>query len=213
MVKLAICDDHPLFNDGLLKIVQEITNCEVISRAFQGAELIEKIRNKKVPDVVLLDIHMPPGINGYHVVKYCKEHFPSIKFIALTFFSDSEAILGMIKVGASGFISKGASKEILAKAINEVSKGNFFLDPNIDKSLLPATLPSDSHKHGIESLTLRELEVAKLMCTDKPYKQIALELKISVNTVENIRIRIFKKIGAKTRTEAALFFSKTGLLG
>lgn len=210
---MAICDDHMLFNDGLAKIVQEIENCQVISTAFQGAELIEKIRNKKIPDIVLLDIHMPPGINGYQVVKYCKEHFPSIKFIALTFFIDSEAILGMIKVGANGFISKGASKEILIKAISEVSRGNFFLDPNIDKSLLPASLSSDSQKHGIDSLTHRELDLVKLMCTDKPYKQIANELKISPNTVENIRIRIFKKIGAKTRTEAALFFSKTGLLG
>jgi DNA-binding NarL/FixJ family response regulator len=207
MIKLVICDDHQMFADGLEKLIHGINNCKIIGRATQGADLIQMIKKNIKPDIVLLDIHMPPGLNGYSVVKYCKEHFPGIKFIALSVFNDNEAVSGMIKSGADGFLWKGMSKEILERAITEVAAGKPFFDLQKTSSARKRL----NQNGGVQSLTERELEAAKLMCTDKPYKQIAKELEISPNTIENIRVRIFKKLGAKTRTDVALFMTKTGM--
>jgi two-component system invasion response regulator UvrY len=203
MTKIVICDDHQLFRDGLAKLVQTIKTCEVVATTDQGSTLLKMLANGLAPDIILVDIHMPPGLNGYEVVRFCKQHYPDIKFIAISFFDDPKAIKNMMNAGAKAFISKSCSGEDLQRAIFAVAENNYFLNLEADAGV---------ETSNVATLTSRELETARLMCTDKPYKQIARDLKISPNTIENIRIRLFKKIGAKTRTELAIILQKTGLL-
>lgn len=212
MIKVMVCDDHQLLREGVIKIINTFTNCKVIAEASQGEEAINLIETGNKPDILLLDIHMPPGMNGYEVVKHLQGKYNFIKVIGFSAYNDIKAIIGMASGGAKGFISKAISKEMLEKAIKQVSKGFIFFEPELTAELFSLNESNLYKKKGIHSLTMREFEVARLMASDKPYKQIAEELSISTSTLENIRIRIFEKSGAKTRTEVALFMIKTGLI-
>lgn len=211
MIKVMICDDHKLFREGLMMLINKLQTFEIIGLAGTGEEVIDFIDSGVIPDILLLDINMSPGMNGYELTRYIKKNHCDIKILAISCHSDNRVIKGMIRTGADGFISKYMDVGALRKAISIVSSGGFYFEEKnmIDDDFCKTSI---NNKTGIHLLTQRELDVAFLMCTNKPYKEIAKNLKISPSTLENIRIRIFEKTESETRTEVAIFLMRIGLV-
>lgn len=206
-----ICDDHKLFREGLMMLINKLRTFEIIGLAGAGEDVIDFIDSGVIPDILLLDINMSPGMNGYELTKYIKKNKCDIKIIAISCHFDNRVIKGMISAGADGFISKYMDVGALQKAISIVSSGGFYFEENnvINDIYFKKSV---NKKNGIHLLTQRELDAALLMCTNKPYKEIAKILKISPSTLENIRIRIFEKTESETRTEVAIFLMRIGLV-
>jgi DNA-binding NarL/FixJ family response regulator len=209
MISVVVCDDHHVIRAGVIKLLDEVGTCRVIGEAAQGDELFLLFHEGKIPDVVILDIHMPPGLSGYDVVRRMRKDFKSVKIIVFSNYADPRAVEGMLSIGASGFISKGVSLKLLEKAITEVSNDQLYVGLSRTDDL--QATKTQTEEFGIETLTKRELEVARLMCTDKTYKEMAEQLHISPNTIDNIRERVFRKTGAKNRSAVIIMLVKTGL--
>jgi two-component system invasion response regulator UvrY len=211
VAKIIICDDHQLFRETLASVLNTTPGYSVIKDVSSGEDLIQYLNYNAQPEIILLDICMPGGQNGYEIARYLTKNYPQIIIIGFSGFCNQKAILGMFKSGAKGFITKSARKEELIEALNNIIIGNntFY----IDDVFYINDLEKDTQLHnGIHLLTKRELEVSKLLCSDLPYKQIANLFNISPNTLENIRIRIFTKLETKTRTDLALTMMRLGLI-
>ncbi|MES2371908.1 MAG: response regulator transcription factor [Bacteroidota bacterium] len=210
MLTLAICDDHFLFRSGIVSVIRKFTNFHILSDVSSGEELICLLESGMIPDVILLDISMPNGMNGYEASRQISLKFPDVKVIGLSAYDNELAELGMIMSGAKGFLPKTIGHETLAAAIIQIAEGNHCCIRNKQVAYFP--INEHPARHWINTLTRREMEVAKLMCSGMPYKQIASLLNISVNTLENTRTRIFEKMNCASRTEVAYFILGTGLL-
>ena len=209
MIRIIVCDDHKLVRDGIVSFINQFSNCTVIGQACQGSELVSILNAGLCPDLILLDISMPPGISGYEVVKIIKKSHPTVKILILSGYFDINAIAAMKYMGASGFISKDIDVNQLKIAISEVAMGkSFYYNGRVNSEQNYTKVKAN---FGIKSLTAREIQVARLMCSEMTYKEIAGKLSISTNTLENIRIRLFNKTGSKSRSSIILFMVNTGL--
>lgn len=206
-----LCDDHLIVREGIAEVISRFENCKICAHANSGEEAISLIKDGVIPDILLLDISMPPGISGIEVAKSLQIEFPEIKIIGFSMFVHLKTIATLIKYGAKGFLSKGCKPKELEYAIRQIYSGKFYFE-----SLFPDEpnwgFNNKFKEYATLDLSKRELEVAKLMSTDKAYKEIASDLNISPNTIENIRVRIFEKTGSKTRTEAVLLLISMGLI-
>lgn len=211
MIQIMLCDDHLIVREGIAEIISRFEYCKICAHANSGEEALSIINGGTIPDILILDISMPPGISGIEVAKSLQINYPEIRIIGFSMYVHLKTIATLIKYGANGFLGKGCKPKELEYAIRQIYSGKscfeslFPDEPNwgiINKIKENATL----------DLSKRELEVAKLMSSDKAYKEIASDLKISPNTIENIRVRIFEKTGSKTRTEAVLSLISMGLI-
>ena len=211
MASIIICDDHYLFRKGIYNLLSREQNIEIISEVERG-EYVKSILGQGImPDILIMDISMPPGITGYELAQFVSNQYPQVKMIVLTAFVCQTTVDTMLKYGAKAILSKTESPENIIDAINCVLNNNFYI---IDRIVEKKDIDSNVRdiECGIHKLTHREFQFAKLMCSGKAYKQIAEEMSISVNTLDNIRIRIFNKTGLKTRTEVAIFLLRSGII-
>ena len=193
-VKIGIVDDQPIFCDGLKSYLLHYDNIEVVVMATSGKEILSKLSNNtNLPDILLLDIDMPE-MDGLELLKIVKDSHPIIKVIMLSMHSELVYVENAIQLGASGYVRKGGVSEDIFKAIEMVSKFNFFLDDVVLKEL------EEKRKHETKNnsvsnlaLTIREMEVLRLICKEKTTKQIADILDASVKSVEYNRACLFKK--------------------
>lgn len=211
MIHIMLCDDHLIVLEGIAEVISRFENCKICAHANSGEEALSIIKKGTIPDILILDISMPPGISGIEVAKSLQINYPEIYIIGFSMFVHLKTIATLIKYGAKGFLSKGCKPKELENAIRQIYSGNYCFE-----SLFPDEpnwgFTNKIKEHATLDLSKRELEVAKLMSTDKAYKEIASDLKISPNTIENIRVRIFEKTESKTRTEAVLSLISMGLI-
>lgn len=212
MIKLFVCDDHDLFREGIVKLVNNFQDCEVIGQSSHGGEAIAMIQDGHCPDVILLDIHMPNGINGYQTATILNDRFPRVQILCFSAFNDKLLVKTLIQLGVKGFVSKSVSSQVLQLAIYSVANGGLFFEMGAGQIYSNLTFLKECEDFNLHLLTRREMEAALLMASDLPYKQIASHLNISPNTLENIRIRIFSKLNAKSRTDVILRLMRLGLL-
>jgi DNA-binding NarL/FixJ family response regulator len=207
-IKVLLADDHPLILEGLKKILDLEADIEVMGLACNGLEAVQMVERYR-PHVVLLDINMP----GYDGVKACteiKEKVPETKVIALTVCEEEEKVVQILKAGAKGYFLKDVNPDKLLDAVRNVVKGQSFIHPKIaDKVINQLT---DIMKSGdVEKkhpLTIREIEVIKLIAEGLTNKEIAQKLFISEKTVKNHITNILRKLGLRDRTQAALWAIK-----
>ncbi len=165
------------------------------------------------PDMALLDISAPPGESGMVTAARIHADFPQIKIIMLTMYDDREYLLYTIENGASGFLLKNSSEEVLLEAIRTVYNGGVY----ISKEMVPYLVQGFVHRHTEETnsyLNLSEREVEVLILIAKGYgnKEISDKLFISVKTVESYKTKIMLKLGVKTRPELVEYALKKKLL-
>ncbi|WOO40889.1 response regulator transcription factor [Rubellicoccus peritrichatus] len=195
-IKVLLVDDHPVYRDGLWMMLSSHENIKVIGEASNGKEAIDKIKEEE-PDIVLLDLDMPE-LDGASVARIAKEENLSSKIIFLTMHKDAELLRKSIELGVKGYLLKDSRAQEIIDAIGKVANGENYLSPPIANLLLNQVKQQSSHDTetlGIQSLTVAERKVLRLIATDRISKEIASDLGLSIRTVESHRARICKKLG------------------
>ena len=215
-VKLALVDDHKLFRDGLAELIGGFSEYKIIIEADNGADLIGQLKDKDVPDIILLDINMKE-MDGFETAEWLKEHHPEVKILVLSMYENENAIIRMLKSGARGYVLKDIRKKELEQALASlVSKGYYYTEMITGKlihviSTLDEAKPGQSLK-DLVSITPREIEFLKLACTDLTYKDIAEKMHLSIHTIDGYRDALFEKLSVKSRIGLALYAIKNKIV-
>lgn len=213
-IRVLICDDHAIVRTGLSMLINAQNDMEVVGMAAEGKEAFEKAMELK-PDVVLMDLSMPPGENGLSATKRIKQAEADMNILVLTMHDDEEYLFRVLQAGASGYILKSAPDLDLIIAIRTVHKGSAYLYPSATKSLILEFLQmvqKGEEKAKYEILTDREREVLVLVAKGFSNKEIAEQLTVSVKTIETHKAKIMEKLHLKTRPELVRYAMKKGLL-
>ncbi|GAA5071399.1 DNA-binding NarL/FixJ family response regulator [Thermocatellispora tengchongensis] len=198
-IKVLIVDDHRLFRSGVRAELGD--SVEVVGEAEDVETAVAKIA-ELAPDVVLLDVHMPGG-GGQEVLRRVLGSGSQVRFLALSVSDAAEDVIGVIRGGARGYVTKTISGKELTDAIRRVAEGDAVFSPRLAGFVLDAFASSEapSIDPELDSLTQREREVLRLIARGYAYKEIAKELFISVKTVETHVSSVLRKLQLSNRHE------------
>lgn len=210
MIKVLIADDHSIVRAGLVRIVEESDQMEVIAEASDGTEAIDRVREVK-PDVAVIDISMP-GLDGLEVLSYLKEFFPKLPVIMLTMHEEEQYIIRAIEAGALGYITKKSAPEQLVEAIGYAYEGKRFLTDKAVEILALHVHKKSDHQSPLDSLSMRELQVLRRLALGHTNQEIASLYNISIKTVDTYRLRLLKKLNLRNNSELSLFAIKNHLI-
>lgn len=208
---IVIVDDHILIAKALSAIIANFNNFEVLYECENGKELINRFeQNRKVPDIVLLDVSMPV-MDGFETASWLKENYPDILVMALSMQDDETSVIKMVQNGASGYLLKNTHPSELEKALTTlIDNGYFYPDwaaKKIFKNIGSSAKKEDDKVH----ITDREKEFLKYVTTEMSYKEIGEKMFCSPRTVESYRDSLFEKLELKTRVGLAVYAIKNGL--
>jgi DNA-binding NarL/FixJ family response regulator len=214
-IGIFLADDHHMVRDGLKSIIAKSQVYKVIGEASDGRSALEHIEKLK-PDVAVVDIAMPT-MTGIEVARQLKKYHHAIKVIILSQYDDEEYIKELLGIGIDGYVLKEDASEELIKAIEEVTKGNKYLSPQVmTKVVTGLSSINGGHKKDIVTrlaqLTNRETEILKLIAEGKTNREIASILFISEHTVKTHRTNIMSKMSMKNLTEVIRYAIKKGLI-
>jgi len=212
-VKIILADDHTLFRDGFILLLKQLEpGVEVIAAASLD-EAMALARAHPDVDLLLLDLHMP-GMQGIDSVRAVLRTFPDLPVAILSATDSRPAMEALLAAGASGFIPKSSSAQVMVSALKLMLAGGFYLPPQL---LNPAQVGSRSEHperpgKGAAPLTARQLDVLRLLAAGKSNKLICRELNLGEGTVKVHIAAIFRALNVSNRTEAALEAKRLGLL-
>jgi DNA-binding NarL/FixJ family response regulator len=195
--RVFIVDDHHLFRSGVRTELGD--QVDVVGDASEVDPAVELIC-ERVPDVVLLDVHMPGG-GGPAVIAGVAQRHPEVRFLALSVSDAAEDVIGVIRAGARGYVTKTISGPELADAIRRVADGDAVFSPRLAGFVLDAFAgePAGPLDPELDQLTVREREVLRLIARGYSYKEIARQLAISVKTVESHVSAVLRKLQLSNR--------------
>lgn len=193
MIRVLIADDHNLVRAGMRALLQNIEGVTVIAEASDGREALDLIKQKR-PDVALLDITMP-GLNGIEVAARASKDVPHVRLLILSMHANEEYVLQALRVGAAGYLVKGADTMELELALKALMRGESYLSPAVSKHLISDYARRVGGEAGsLELLTPRQREILQLIAEGHSTKAIASLLKISVKTVETHRSVLMERL-------------------
>jgi two-component system invasion response regulator UvrY len=198
MIRMIICDDHPIFREGVKKIIEQAKDIEVVDEASNGPELMEKLK-KKACDVVSLDISFP-GSSGIDLLKSLLDAFPKLAILMLSMHPEDQYAVRAIKAGAAGYVVKGSVPSELITAIRKAAAGGKYVSPSLAEQLV-LELGGRRERAPHEELSEREDQVLRLLAAGKSVKEIAAELFLSPPTIGTYRSRILTKLSLKNTAE------------
>ncbi|MCW2770623.1 MAG: DNA-binding response regulator [Aeromicrobium sp.] len=199
-LRVAIIDDHVMFRTGVRAEIEGPV--EVVAEA-EDVDSAVKVLTETLPDVVLLDVHMPGG-GGLEVIRRLHQRHPEVKFLALSVSDAAEDVIGIIRAGARGYVTKNISGAELLDAIARVAAGDAVFSPRLAGFVLDAfagTIEIAQVDEDLDRLTEREREVMRLIARGYAYKEVAKELFISVKTVETHVSSVLRKLQLSSRHE------------
>lgn len=208
-IRIVIADDHPIFRDGLRRLLESESDLKVIGEACDGAEAVKLTRQFK-PDLLLLDLAMPrhPGLEALREMSSGSSD--GVRVILLTAAAEKNQIVEALQLGARGVVLKDSATQLLLKAIHTVMSGEYWVGRESVSNLV-LYLRNLMQSSGEEArqkkfgLTPRELEIVSAVVAGYANKEIAEYFKISEDTVKHHLSNIFDKLGVSTRLELALF--------
>jgi DNA-binding NarL/FixJ family response regulator len=207
-LKLVIVDDHALFRAGLVSLLSQYQEFEIVGEADDGLEALSVVHNTK-PDVVLLDINMP-RMGGVETVQVLKQT-EKCHILMLTISKQDDDLFGAIASGADGYLLKDAEPEELRQAILLVGEGKSILSPEVTRKVLKVV--SNRGLQSESGLSQREMEVLKCLASGMTGAQIASQLFITENTVKTHVRHILEKLEASNRAEAVSKAIQMGIIG
>ena len=207
-IKVLIADDHTVVRKGIRALLETEPGITVVGEAADGEDAIHRALALK-PDVILMDLVMPK-LDGVQAIKELREVLPEAKVLVLTSFAEDRRIVAAIEAGALGYLLKDSSPEDLVRAIREVHRGESSLHPKVAQQLIKK-LQRPAEEPEREELTARERKVLAFIARGLSNREIARELSISEPTVRTHVSNILRKLGLKSRTQAALYALKEGL--
>jgi len=216
MIRVLLVDDQELIRTGLRGILRAPFGFEVVGECADGGEVIAAVE-AVAPDVVLMDVRMP-FTDGVQAMLQLRQREGSPPVLALTTFDDDQALAGMLRAGAAGFVLKGVPAEDLQRAVRVVAEGGAWLDPAVTARVLAIyrSAPSAAVPAGrgteLDTLTSRELEVLALIGRGRTNAEIAAELFVSEGTVKTHINHLFTKLRLRDRAAAVVFAFDHGLV-
>ncbi len=213
-MRIVIADDHAVVRSGFAMIMNFQTDMEVVATAADGIEAYNMVAKHR-PDILLMDLSMPPGESGLIATAKIHEEFPETKIIILTMYDDEEYLFHVLKNGARGYVLKNSPDEELVAAIRMVDQGGIYIHPKVAPSLVREFINKNQQvdEHDpFQLLSTREIEILPLVAKGYGNKEIAEMLYISVKTVEAHKAKIMDKLNLKTRPELVEYALKKKLL-
>lgn len=206
---IVIVDDHLLIANALSSIISNFEQFEVLYTCENGLDFQEKLKLKKVPNIVLLDISMPV-MDGFETANWIKTTHPEILIMVLSMQEDEQSLIKMIKNGAKGYLLKNVHPTELEKALNGIVKdGHYF--PEWARSKVFTSISDDTiNTQSKANLSEREEEFLRYTVTEMNYREISEKMFCSPRTVENYRDSLFEKLELKTRVGLAVYALKNG---
>jgi DNA-binding NarL/FixJ family response regulator len=196
-IRILITDDHPIFREGLKRALSETADLLVADEATNGHELLEKVRAKKF-DVVLLDISME-GISSLDALKQLMVENPRLPVLVLSVYPEEQYAVRFIRAGASGYLNKESSPDILVEAIRKLAGGGKYVSPDLKDKLAFDFANKEKPPH--EYLSDREYQVFCMIAAGVSLTEIAKTLSLSVKTVGTHRTHILEKMQMKNNAQ------------
>jgi DNA-binding NarL/FixJ family response regulator len=214
-VRVLIADDQAVFRRGLHVVLDDEDDIEVVAEADNGEDAVAKA-TELAPDVVLMDVRMP-RVNGIEATARIRQLLPTTKILVLTVSDEEDDLYEAIKSGANGYLLKEISVEEVATAIRAVVQGQSLISPSMASKLLSefnslAKRAESQEQFPTPVLTVRELEVLKLVAKGLSNREVAQQLFISENTVKNHVRNILEKLHLHSRMEAVMYAVRERLL-
>ena len=197
-LRVVIVDDHAMFRAGVRHEIGK--HCQVVAEGEDVPTAVEAILRHE-PDVVLLDVHLPGG-GGAEVIKRTLSDKPNVKFLALSVSDAAQDVIGVIRAGARGYVTKSISSEDLLEGMLRVAAGDAVFSPRLAGFVLDAfsgAIDVSGIDEELDRLSAREREVMKLIARGYSYKEVARELFISIKTVETHVSSVLRKLQLSNR--------------
>ncbi|MFZ4464376.1 MAG: response regulator transcription factor [Bacteroidales bacterium] len=205
-IRIILADDHRIFRDGMKALLNENTEIQIIGEGSDGNELMELLKSNQ-PDVLILDISMP-GLSGIELTKLIHNLYPEIRIMILSMHTNEEFVLNAIHAGAKAYLPKDTSKAELFEAIQSLMAGGEYYSKSVSENFMKSFIKKTRTDQNLlvnEELTLREIEILKLVATGISHKEVAEMLFISPKTVDAHKNHIMQKLKLKNTAELVLY--------
>jgi DNA-binding NarL/FixJ family response regulator len=218
VISVMIVDDHPVFRQGLRRILEAQKDMEVVAEVDDGAEAL-RVAQEIAPRVIIMDISLP-SMNGLQVTRQIKDELPGVAVVMLTAYHDDEQLFRALRAGAAAYYPKDVTPHKLTEAVRQVSQGNYVVDDTVlNKPQFAAWVSKEFERMDtgwgapdelFMPLSPREMEILQLITRGMSNKEIAKELGISHQTVKNHMTSILRKLSVNDRTQAAVYALRHG---
>ncbi len=212
-INVAIADDHKIFRKGVIHSMRPYTNIRFVMEADNGEDLIQKIP-EFLPDVILCDLKMPIK-DGIDATKIITKTYPNIRVIILTMYEDERFVGHLMDCGAAGYLLKSTEPSEIKRALMDVMRTGFYLNPFVNKVLIKKSYGKQKFNPSLNSevvLSDREKEALTLVCMEFTAAEIALKMNISPRTVEAIKDRLMERFGVKNSVGLVFYAMKNQLI-
>ena len=207
-IRIVVVDDHKVVQTGLRSYLESFPDMEVVGAASSGEEVLEKLEGW-LPDVVVMDMRMPGGMDGVEATRRVRALSPHTQVVVLTAHTDDARVVGALRAGAIGYVRKDADPAVFLAAVRGAARGRSVLDPAVAGSVLRDL----AEGAGLtEPLSERETEVLRQLAHGRTNREIADALHISEDTVKTHVGNILSKLQLAHRTQAVIYALKQGLL-
>jgi DNA-binding NarL/FixJ family response regulator len=210
-IRVLVADDHRIVREGLVRILEEAPDCEVVAQAGDGLEAVAAAK-RVLPDVVVLDLSLP-RLSGLESLRRIRHEAPRSRVLVLTVHEESEYVVAALAAGATGYLLKDSAAEELLDAVRQLHQGHGYLGPQAALAVAGGVRRPAVALDPYGALTLREREVFHLVADGRTIKEIAQELGIRPKTAENHRSRLLAKLELRNAAELVRFAARRGLLG
>lgn len=207
-IRVVLVDDHRIVRRGLRSFLEAFPDITVVGETSSGEEVLDQVEGW-LPDVVIMDLLMPGGIDGIQATRRVRSITPHTQIVVLTAHTDDARVVAALRAGAIGYVRKDAEPEILLAAVRAAARGQSMLDPAVAGSVLQDLVTSTEIRRD---LTERELEVLRLLAHGRTNRQIAEELVLGEETVKTHVGNILAKLHLAHRTQAVVHAFKQGLI-
>lgn len=209
MIRVLVADDHAMFVRAISTLLSSEADIEVVATAATGTEAVKAAVEHR-PDVVLMDLHMP-DLNGIEATRQLAEAVPHVGVLVLTMFDDDDSVSAALRVGARGYLLKGARQEEVARAIRSVHAGDLIIGRPLAHRMGVLLADQPTPARPFPTLTDREIEVLDQLARGRDNTSIARALYLSEKTVRNYVSGIFAKLGVGNRAEVVVMARNAGL--
>jgi DNA-binding NarL/FixJ family response regulator len=201
-IQVLTVDDHPLLRKGIVGLVNAESDMRVVAEASTGVEATKQFKQHR-PDITLMDLQLP-DMSGIEAMIAIRQEFPEARIIVLTTYAGDVQVVRALKAGARGYLLKADVNEELLDTIRSVHAGHRWIHPEVAAELAEYT--------GKEALTVREIEVLRLIATGNANKEIGAKLSVGEDTVKRHVTNILGKLDANDRTHAVTIALKRGII-
>ncbi len=211
-IRVLVADDHTIVRKGIVSLLNESGDCEVVAEAADGIEALERAEESH-PDVAIVDLSMP-RLSGLEAVRRIRATLPATRVLVFTMHDEDEYVLPLLKAGASGYLNKESAVGELLAAVRALHAGQGYLGPQAARVVAEQVrFPLGGVDDPYGRLSPREREVFHLVVEGRTTKEIAHLLEISVKTADNHRYRLMEKLGVHNTAELVRYAARRGLLG